>query len=464
MSLFLLAKLMPGNLRRGTNRRELSSETGCPAGLYAPHQESSMTSSNAVSTTTACQAVGSGYYSPAQDVDRYPCPQGSVAWNTDSAACTTCPAGTHAPLVASAVCTPCPRGSFTADTVVNVGDDPNALRIQCTVCNPLFYNGTGSDHALWLTPEDSTTLAVVIPHAGYYCLEPIATTEETPDDDNNNNNNEFGDSSSTTNPPPTMVPLLDSSTVPSASPTLAFTTTATTTPPPTTTGSIESKSKNHPAVKEALVGNDKMGWLAVVILIVGSVALILIVALVAWRGGWCGATKAGMDDTKPKGLSSSSDKNDPAQEEDEEDSLEPGKEEATTTSTTMDSTASASSASARTSHKWWSHKGGSSSQSATKSHVKATTATTSTKSLPTKKDGPPHNAFGTQEEFPEPQWPTPEDLFGVTTNTPPTNNNTNTGTADASSTAPPPPIATIAVVHHHKDESRSKSYDYSNIL
>ena len=460
MSLFLLAKLRPGNLRR----RELSSETGCPAGLYAPQQESSMTSSSAVSTTTACQAVGSGYYSPAEDLDRYPCPQGSVAWKTNQAACTTCPAGTHAPLVASAVCTPCPRGSFTADTVVNVGDDPNALRIQCTVCNPLFYNGTGSDHALWLTPEDSTAVAVVIPQAGYYCLEPIATTEETPDDDNNNNN-EFGDSSSTTNPSPTMTPQpwdLSSSPVPSASPTLAFTTTATTTPPPTlTTGSIESKSKNHPAVKEALVGNDKMGWLAVVILIVGSVVLILIVALVAWRGGWCGATKAGMDDTKPKGLSSSSDKNH-TQEEEEEDSLEPGKEEATTTSTTMDSTASASSASARTSHKWWSHKGEQPSSSS-----RSTATTTPSKSLSTtKKDGPPHNAFGTQEEFPEPQWPTPEDLFSVTTNTPPTNHHkNNTGNADASSAAPAaPPISTIAVVHHHKDESRLKSYDYSNIL
>jgi len=99
-----------------------------------------------------CEPVGTGYYSPYGDDDRYECPPGEYSETINAGSCRVCAPGSYSAVWGADWCTYCEEGSFTIYSGAT----------YCDSCDPTFYSGIGSDYA-----DDQY-------HPGVsYCLEPL---------------------------------------------------------------------------------------------------------------------------------------------------------------------------------------------------------------------------------------------------------------------------------------------------
>ena len=130
-----------------------SSVLACTAGCW----KSSLASS------AACEPVGAGYYSPANDNRRYQCPAGSFAASDGIvSSCRLCPPGSFADTLGSSQCHYCPVGSYNSQSGA----------VSCTACDSTYYHGIGSD-AVALTTTLSSSASSSNWTGLWYCLAPL---------------------------------------------------------------------------------------------------------------------------------------------------------------------------------------------------------------------------------------------------------------------------------------------------
>ncbi|KAL7579375.1 hypothetical protein ACA910_014047 [Epithemia clementina (nom. ined.)] len=253
--------------------------TTCPAGLYA-----SVSVGHGKETDSfSCQPVGTGFYSPKDDTNRYPCAAGTFSSSETAEACEACPAGMYAATAGSAACTYCNVASFSSFSA----------SVECVPCNPYYYGGLGSDFAMQLLfmeePDEDVggggdDVVVTNESSGgnddWYCLEPLSGAVPVADEQDTT-------TPTSTTPSPTTT-TTTTTTIATAAPTTTMTMVPHPTESPTTAGtipqdgpsdsSVDNESKNTNDSDD----NDKNGSVKFSIWIMIVVAILLVAAFV-WR-------------------------------------------------------------------------------------------------------------------------------------------------------------------------------------
>lgn len=111
--------------------RPVRKQTGCGDGCY-PDPDGNFEAARP-DDRISCIHVPDGYESREGENQKFDCYRNWYSNADTGLICRPCPAGTYTPVSGSAVCLPCSSGTFKERPF-----------LDCTECNPFYYNGPGS--------------------------------------------------------------------------------------------------------------------------------------------------------------------------------------------------------------------------------------------------------------------------------------------------------------------------------